>query len=245
MASPVRLYQQEIHDHLGFFATWLPGDRVEVGDVGVIEGGRFRRETSLTELSIQCDVLAGKSTQDVQYTSTQGTTMATTAGAAVSQLAKAEISIEFSREGAFVFHAKSLRQYQLENRAAVAAKILKSYEKSKWKKEWLLVEAIHTAECATVIVSEDNSASIVLVASADVPIPGVSLADPKIGLTAKVTRGRIFHALGGKDLHPLYSCLQIKDPILGKTIVKPVRGVSAASQESPLLRPGIDSLLNS
>ena len=36
MASPVKTYQSEMHDKLGFFATWLPGDHVELGDVGVL-----------------------------------------------------------------------------------------------------------------------------------------------------------------------------------------------------------------
>ncbi len=244
MASPVKLYQREMHDNLGFFATWLPGDQIEVGDVGVIEGGRFRREASLKELGIPCKVGAGKAMQSVQYTSTQGTKIATTAGAATT-LAKAEISIDFSREGAFVFHASNLRPYRLDNRVAVAEKIVDAYKKGTWKKEWLLVEGIHAAECATIIVSEDGSASLVLAASADAPIAGVSLADPKIGLTATATRGRIVHILGGAGLHPLYACLQLKDPLFGGPSVRPVRGAGAAGEEVPLSRPGIDVLLNS
>jgi hypothetical protein len=56
MASPVKLYQQEMHSNLGFFANWLPGDPIEVGDVGVLESGRFRRVVSLEDLGIGCDV---------------------------------------------------------------------------------------------------------------------------------------------------------------------------------------------
>ena len=40
--QPVRTYREEMHGNLGFFASWLPADPVDVGDIGVLEGGRFR-----------------------------------------------------------------------------------------------------------------------------------------------------------------------------------------------------------
>lgn len=245
MASPVTLYHREMHDNLGFFATWFPGDPIEIGDAGVLEGGRFRRTASLKELGIACEVGASQGSQNVQYTSTQGTKMTASGGAAATAIAKAEISIEFSRAGAFVFHASSLRPQRLENRGAVADLIVKAYQKGKWQKDWLLVETLHSAERATIIVSEDSSAGIVLVASADVPFPAVSLADPKIGLTVASTRGKIVHIVGGKGLHPLYSCLRLKDPLFGAPSVQPVRGPGSAGEEVPFSRPGIDELLSS
>ena len=50
MPSPVALYQREMHKNLGFFATWLPGDQLELGEAGVLKGGRFRKQSSLAEL---------------------------------------------------------------------------------------------------------------------------------------------------------------------------------------------------
>jgi hypothetical protein len=234
MASPVKLYQREMHDNLGFFPTWLPGDPIEIGDVGVFEGGRFRRMASLSELGIGCKVEAGAATQNVQYTSTQGTKVAATAGAAAA-VGKAEITIEFSREGAFVFHASHLQPHQLKNRVEAGQDIVKAYKKGKWNKEWFVVEALHTAERATIIVSEDTAAGLVLVASADAPIVSISLADPKVSLTVASTRGKVVHIIGGKGLHPLYSCLRLQ----------PVRGSGGSGNEVPFLRPGIDELLDS
>jgi hypothetical protein len=242
MGSPVKLYQREMHDNLGFFPTWLPGDGIQIGDAGVLEGGRFRRAASIAELGIPCEVSAGAARQDIQYTSTQGISVGTSAGAAAAP-AKGEIRIEFSREGAFLFHASRLQARQLENRAKVGDEIVKAYRRGKWDKSWLLVEALHTAERATVIVSEDSSAELVLAASADVPLVSLSLADPKIALTVTSARGRIVHIIGGKGLHPLYSCLRLKDPLFGAPSVQPVRG--AGNNESPFVRPAIDELLES
>jgi len=243
MASPVKLYQHEMHANLGFFPMWLPADPIEIGDVGVLEGGRFRRMTSLSELGVSGEVQTGTATQNVQYTSTQGTKVATTAGAAASALVKAEITIDFSREGAFVFHASRLRPQSLENRAQVGHEIVTLYNKVKWKKEWLLVEALHIAQSATIIVSQDSSAALVLLASAQAPLASMSLSDPKISLTVASTRGKIVHVIGGRDIHPLYSCLRLRSPLFGSPSVQPVQG--SGDDRNPFARPSIDELVDS
>jgi hypothetical protein len=246
MASPVRRYHQEIHDNLGFFATWLPGDTLEIGDVGRWEGGKFRHATSLEELGIPFAISEGRSVQDIQYTSKQGTKIAASSKAMVSAVAKVEISIEFSSEGAFVFHASNLRLRQLENRAVVAKKLLKNYEMGRWDKSWLLVESLHTADRATIIVSEDSSSGLVLAASTEGPLTSVFLADPKINLTLTSTRGRIMHVIGSQRLHPLYLCLRLKESFLtGEKTVEPVRGSALIEAEPPFSRPAIDELLRS
>src|SRR5687767_7376489 len=162
MTSPAKMYQREIHENLGFFATWLPGDQMDIGDVGVLENGRFRRQTTLTALGIQHITQAGSGMQKIEYTSTEGTTIKSSAQAGVAPIAKAEIAIEFSREGAFVFHVSQLLQHRLADPATVGAAVVDAYRNGDWKKEWLLVESLHTAPRATIIVAQSNAAGITL-----------------------------------------------------------------------------------
>src|ERR1700722_19733569 len=106
MASPVKTYQSEMHDNLGFYATWLPGDPIEIGDAGVILNGRFRRQTTLSDLGIAFDVSGVGAAQDMRYTSKQGTKLTADASADAAGIARAEIKIDFTVDGAFVFHAR-------------------------------------------------------------------------------------------------------------------------------------------
>src|SRR5262245_41328195 len=99
MASPVKTYQSEMHNNLGFYATWLPGEAVSVGDVGVLENGRFRRLSSLAELGIRAVTAPSGTLVDVQYTSTHGTSISTTAGAN-AQVASGQVTIDFKNAGA-------------------------------------------------------------------------------------------------------------------------------------------------
>lgn len=53
----------------------------------------------------------------------------------------------------------------------------------------------------------------------------------------------MFRILDGTHLHPLYSCLRVKDPMFGAAEVLPVQGGDDAARL--LLRPGIGELLDS
>jgi hypothetical protein len=242
MTSPVQIYQAEMHRNLGFFATWLPGDPIEIGDAGVLVDGRFRRLSSLKDIGIASTASDVGAPHNVQYTSTKGTKIDAATGAGIAGVAKGEITIAFSADGAFVFQATGLRARRLQELPAIARGVLAAYEKGRWRKEWLLIEALHTADCATIIVSQDNSASLVLAANADGPISMLGLADPKVGLKVSSSRGKLIHVVGGRALRPLYSCLRIQAPLLSGPSLTPARGT--ATQPPRFERAQIGDLLN-
>ena len=243
MASPARLYQSEMHSNLGFFATWLPGDAIEIGDIGALEGGRFRRETSLRELGVTCKTAPASAAQDVQYTSSGGRKVSGLGQARVPQVGDAALHLEFSHEGAFVFSAVGLQQQSLDNRASVMGALLSAHERGQWKRDWLLVDAVHSANHATVIVSQDSTGGLVLSIKGD--NFAASLADPKGGLQVISSQGKFVQVLAAPGLHPLYSCVRIKDPMFGPARVAPVRGTSGVQTPDAFHRPALDELLNS
>ena len=243
MASPVKIYQSEMHHNLGFYATWLPGDPIEIGDVGVLLDGRFRRLTSLTDLGISYDLSTAGTPQTVQYTSAKGTKVGAATSASVAGIAGVEINIEFSADGAFVFHATGLQASRLQELPAVGENVLAAYEKGHWRKEWLLIEAVHIADCATIIISQDSSASLVLTGSVSGPIAVLSLADPKARLDVSSSRGKLVHVVGGRALRPLYSCLRIEHSFFAEPLLAPARGEARRSIEFE--RAQLNDLLDS
>jgi hypothetical protein len=247
MASPVKRYQQEMHNNLGFFATWLPSTAIALGDIGVLQGGRFRRVASLKELGIvQTDVREGMA-ENVSYSASakRSDNISVGAGMAVP-LASGELSITFTSEGGYIFEAINMKQMEVADRLSLASSVLKAYEDGRWQKEWLVIDALYRAESATILVSEDTSSEIVLKASAAaLPAGLLPLADPKLGLGIASSSGKIVHIVAANNLHPLYSCVKVRDPLLfGKPSVVPVRG-RANQHANTLGRPGIDDLLNS
>jgi len=245
MTSPVKLYQREMHENVGFFATWFPADAIRIGEAGVFEGGRFRVMSSLEELGIPCEIAKSPTAQDVRYTSSSGTRIEASGGADVASAAAVEIKIEFSKAGAFIFHANQLRSYAVSKRATLGGALVDAHKEGRWDQDWLVVDGIHQATNATIVVSEDRSAGLVLEARVQGVVSGVSLADPELEVNVVSTRGQVMHVVSGKGLTPLYSCLRLKAPLFGDPSVRAVRGPGDAGRLTALTRPGIEDLLES
>jgi hypothetical protein len=244
MASPVQRYQREMHDNIGFFATWLPGDLLELGDIGILKDGTFRRRSSLRELGIEYQASPLGASQNLQYTSKSGTEFSVDSVVAAKPLdVSAAIKVEFSSQGSFLFHATNVRNRRLDNTASLTRSILEIWNKRKWDKSWYVVESLHQADCATVIISEEASAGVTF--NARGTLGGIPLADPNVGLSVASSRGRMAQVLAGRNLRPLYSCLRVRETWFSGPSLEAVRGESLDARGSPFVRPGIAELLES
>ena len=246
MASPVRLYQEEMHKNIGYFATWLPGDPIKLGDIGILEGGRFRRQGSLEELGIHDAGVREGTAEDMSYSASAERSTGVSAGvSAAVPVAKAEFAIKFSRQGAYVFEALGIRNAEFGNRLALAEQILGAHGRGQWQDQWLVVDSIYTAASATIIVSEESSSEIVLKASGNVPLGPLPLADPKLGLSVTASNGKIVHLVARNNLSPLYSCIKVHDPLFGSPSVVPVRGLGSGQALQRMTRLSVNDLLDS
>ena len=196
MASPVKLYQREMHKNMGFFATWLPSSAIELGDIGVLEAGRFRRVGSLEELGIASLEVREGAPDNMSYSASAERSGGIGGGVSAAPLVTGEVSIEFSSEGGYVFEAMAMRQLEIADRMALAARLLQAYQNGVWQEDWLVVDSFYTAASATVLVSQNTTSKIVLKASAAaLPLGALLLADPKLGLTVASSSGRIVHII--------------------------------------------------
>ncbi len=245
MANPVTLYQSEMHDNFGFFATWLPGDTIEVGDVGTIERGQFRKVTSLEELNIKFEVASAQSTQDVNITSSSGVAVKSSVSAQHSGLGEAGVTVDFSKEGAFLFSGSNLVQHTISYRMATTESLIRSFKDGKWKSEWLLVDRLYTCDRAVVLVSEGSNAQVVLSLDNQNLAKSPSVVDPKLDFSVASISGKVVQVLGKSGLSPLYSCLRVNVSLLGDVKVKPVRGGALLGDLKEFTRLSIEELLNS
>jgi hypothetical protein len=246
MASPVQRYQQEMHENIGFFATWLPGDLLELGDIGTLKDGVFRKSSSLGELGIAFQASALGPSQNLQYASKSGTVVSVDSSIALPQPLgpTATIKVEFSSEGSFLFHASNVRNRRVENSAKLSRAVLQAWKNGKWKnKNWYIIESVHQADCATVIVSEDVSAGVTF--NAKGTLTGIPLADAQVALSVSQSRGRMTQVIAGRNLRPLFSCLRVRQGWFSDSSVEPVRGETVNPGNSLFVRPGIVELLES
>src|SRR5262245_61412520 len=95
-------YVDDLHEHLGYLGTWLPNTRLELGDIGELNGAEFRRHSSLADLGIRFRVRRDGQAARLAYTSSDAVELsfkvkgdAPLAGSALVE-GRAGLSVQFS-----------------------------------------------------------------------------------------------------------------------------------------------------
>ena len=113
-------YVNLLYQRYKYFATWLPNTNVQLGDVGIIEGKYFKRKTSLKLLGVNFATRVGDKPLAFNDDLTGGLQVQAkmageVAAGSVLPLAEAGISIDFTKEGAFLFHALNCYADEIED----------------------------------------------------------------------------------------------------------------------------------
>jgi hypothetical protein len=209
-------------ERFGHLATWFPDTRVRLGDVGVLQGGRFFQKKTLEDLQIPFKVRAGSQGGDWDHSSGSDVQVqfsaATPEGAAAVPGGHAVVT--FGSTGAFLFQAIDCRTETIENMADVGQEIVSAYRGGVYDREWIVIDRVVRARSATVLVSDSAGAEIEL--GADVPLAALpSLADASIGVKAKRWRGEVTRFVATSALTPLFGASKLRG--LFRPRVGPVR----------------------
>ena len=237
-------YQKSMYDHLGFFAMWLPGDRVELGDIGVLNRGRFHKENSLEELGVKKVAGPPGIPRVVSYHALSSSNVSAHGEGGLAAAGRGLLSVSFSAAGGFMFHAIGLRDRRLEERQTLNTEVVRMHKAGLWRnRNWLLIDGVYTADSATVLVSEEEAGTIVLEASADsLAMQPLQLGDAKAGLSVKSESGSIIKVLGGRSVNLLYTCMRLKTSFW--TDASLVRGGADDSEHAPMAGGGDDPFIS-
>ncbi len=225
-------------------ATWLPGDIVDVGDVGVFRHGVFHRMTSLAELGIPYKVEVAATPQDIEYSADAVTEFAPSAAVGAGGVGEVEVEITLHGAGAYVFQASGVRQHAVADRAEVFGAILElAKQRRDWKRRWNVITSVYNADCATVLVSTGNEAKVAFTGTANDLLSPVLLADPRFGLRASVKRGNVIKVVARDGVKPLYTCYRVQQWLFGEPDVVPVTDSDAADPANWFVRPTLSERL--
>ena len=218
------LYVKGIYDRFAYLATWLPNTNLALGDVGVQEGGYFKRMTSLKELGISFKVRSGRKPVDFTYTSQSGITFQTKAAGEVAAgttlpLGQAGIVIEFNENGAFLFQAVGCRVNEIEDKVKLGQAVIQMWREKTWDSSWAVVDTLVKAGSVTIVVSSSQRASLEL--SAKTPVAITNLANVDAGLIVNSQQGDMVRFLAAEGLMPLFKLSRIKKSLLASLLGGP------------------------
>jgi len=157
MADIVDYYLDEMHNKFKYYAAWLPGISLRLGDVGIInDQNQFLPKTSLKNKGITFEVLEDAKKDDLKYVSTGGVSISMKAAgelmAGTKVLKPADIGFlaEFGRENAVVFQADGVVSTRIEDIDKLTTDMAAKAEKNEWKKEWVVITELIAADSSTI-----------------------------------------------------------------------------------------------
>jgi hypothetical protein len=205
----------------GYMPTWLPNAPLSLGDVGTLgSDGFFHRVTSLRDLKIDFTVRRGATPLDFSHSSEQGVAMTVGGGAdadAGPTHAKAKVTLEFSSKGAFVFQAKGCVESSIEDQAKLGRDVITRFKSGEdWDPDWVVINTVVQAKCATILVSSSTSSKVEIAASGELPAGSVALADADVGLRVLTQTGDVTNLLAQQKLTPLFRVSRIKRGLLAR-----------------------------
>jgi hypothetical protein len=223
MARAPELYGREMHDGLGFWATWLPGALVRIGDCGTVEDFAFARRTSLSSFGVSFQKREPISLGPLHHSSSEGVSIAfhTAASAAAEAIpglpsGRAGVTIGFEREGGVVFAASSCQQTEIEDIDSLERDLQDAYLEHGYPANYVVVTAVVRANSSTVLVSSGRKASVTLAAGADLT-EVIDLARADAGLSIARSRGLASQYVAEGEMTPLFKVMGFKRHWLTRT----------------------------
>lgn len=175
--------------------VWLPGARMELGDVGVFDDGGWVKHTTLDALGIPFSPDTAGTPTGYDYASHDGAQVSTWLAAdgdpTVSGIAQgnAGLRIRFSRAGAFVLKAEGVTVRSLANLADVDRRILARHRAGRWAKEWVLVSEVARGGPAITVVSGSSDGEAFVDLGVTAAPAGQPLATAATGIALGSRRG--------------------------------------------------------
>ena len=221
MASVGKLYVDGIYARFSYLATWLPNSNLKLGDVGVHQGAEFKQMTTLKDLAIPFRVRKGVNSVDFSCTSESGVTVKTkVAGEAIAgtalPLGSVGMSIQFSRQGAFLFHAAQCIADEIDDKAALGQAVISLVKSGRWEPGWAVIDTVVRAGTATIVVSNSGSAGLDL--TVKTPEALANLANLEGGFSVASQSGDILQFIAAKGLAPLFRLSRVKQSLVSRLL---------------------------
>ena len=227
-------YRKQLKSSLGFWASWLPSSRVEVGDIIRLnlKNGITDRVGYLSDFGIVIDEIRETNLGTLQYYSSDSNIVKLTGEASASiapHTSAIGLRVSFARSGGVVFHATDCTEIEIRDLKRLGEKILNLNESGNWDENSFVVTNTVRSERATIIISNSTNADLVLEADASVVGENIDLATISTGCTIKHNTGIGFQIVTNSTLTPLFLVSGISRSIFRKPVFhsKRVRDSSA------------------
>jgi hypothetical protein len=218
MKNMANAYADDIHNNFQMlYANWLPGNPLQLGDYGLMQGGLLNRMGNIAEKEIAFTPRADAKSVDQEYYSADSVEVKFNAKGSGTisggPTIKASLDIIFSSQNSVFFYAAGCLVKSIEDKNTVGDQILKLVEQDQWNTEFVVVTDIVASDKTTVVISGSEQGGITLEASSAV-IPNISLGDITTSLAVKWEKNIGFKAVTAEGMQPLFGLCKVQPTFL-------------------------------
>lgn len=199
-----------------YYATWLPNEKLKLGDVGILDGILFSRVTTLDNLGISFTERPDKDSAAMDYVSESGVSLFFKAAGDINTAipnvpqGKAGLGVEFSHEGAFILKAPKSHQPSIENIVALEQDLRRAYQKQRWRLKWAVIIRLVQTPVVTILISNSSNSKLEFAVDGDVSAGGIDLGSAGLKFELKGHKGEILKYEQAKNLTPMFQLARLK-----------------------------------
>jgi hypothetical protein len=213
-------YTKALRERFGYSATWVPNTRVELGDVGLLQGNVYERVGSLDDFGLSFTTRESRARGVFEFTSSGSVTFGVKAsgepGTPLSALAVADagLTVDFTSAESTVFQAAGCTVIEINDQHRVGEQLLELHEEGRWPDGYVIITEVIRAERATVLVASTSGARMEFTANVDVRLGPLSLVDAHAGLALVRSQGMGLQIVAEGELTPLFRAKGIRKRFL-------------------------------
>ncbi|MEE4000334.1 hypothetical protein V1T75_08285 [Tenacibaculum sp. FZY0031] len=219
-------YTREIHRELGYFAGWIPGTEIELGDVGYVKGKLFIRKSNLKQLGIDFEMRKDEDPVNLSHAS-KGEVEITLKGSGVSPITgstlttlEAGFCVKMEKENSILLQANNVFNHSIEDQLGLGQEIMRRYRSSnpseRWDKDLVVVTEIAQADTCTILISKSKNNTVDITAKGELSASELDIAKADLGLSIKNSKNLETQILGKEGIVPMFRLSKVKTKLFKK-----------------------------
>ncbi len=240
MAPPAEVYAAGIKKRLrNYYATWLPTDEIQLGDIGELDGPYFSRISTLSDLGVSFNVRQAEHSSPISLVSGFDTSVSFKAAGVLdpkmSSIAQADagVKVSFSRRGAFLVSAAVTFQPSIEHMVGVDQAIKAMLKTRKWDRRWAVVVRLIECTYATIMISRSSSSAVEIGVRGKSAAQVIDLGDATVSMEIGATTGDVLCIPGATGITPFFQVTKIQMGLFGNARTTTVRRRKPLPQIAP------------
>jgi hypothetical protein len=217
MSNIADIYTRELHSQLKYYATWLPGTPLKLGDYGTLNGRLFTKTGNiLADFDIKIKVGHDKLRDNFSYKSASGVTVncQIVGSGTVSVVAEltANVKVGFSKGNGIFFFADGCVCDSISNKKTIGEYLDKL---PSWDSQNFIITELVTSGATTILISNASNGEVSFnVKGNDISVANFASAGMKLSVQSEKQIG--FSIIAKDGLTPLFKLYQFNKKIFRK-----------------------------